>query len=280
MIPISVIIPTYNEEKNLTECLKALNGWTDDIHIVDSHSKDNTLNIAKSFNTKIHIYENNLVWPKKRQWAINNLKLKYEWILLLDADEILLTEIKNEIKDSIKLNDYNGFCLLFQMEFLGKRLRFAYPGLYKSLLFRKGFGEYERLLDKKYSNNELPIETHEHFIIKGKSKKLKNPILHKNVNNLHSYIEKHNFYSDWNAEVAMSSIETQIKPSIFGNQASRRRYFRIMFEKSIFYPILVFLYFFIFKLGFLDGKAGFYFCGYAAVQAFHINSKIYEKTIN
>ena len=278
-VPISIIIPTYNEENNLPDCLSALNNWSDDIHIVDSFSDDKTLKIAKSFNTKIHSYENNLAWPKKRQWAVDNLKLKYDWILLLDADEILLDGIKKEIKYSIELPDYNGFHLLYQMEFLGKQLRYAYPGLYKSMLFRKGYGSYQRMLDTKYSKNELPIETHEHLLIRGKSKKLNNPILHRNVNNLNSFINKHNSYSDWNAELILNPIKTENAPSLFGNQASRRRFIRTLLEKSIFFPIIIFIYLYIIRLGFLDGKPGFYFCGYMAVQTFHISSKVYEKKI-
>jgi len=276
-VPISIIIPTYNEEKNLPSCLNALEKWSDDIHVVDSNSTDKTRDIAEKNNANFVTYENQKIWPKKRQWAIDNLALKYDWVLLLDADEILLDDIKNEIEASIKDKSYNGFELLFRLEFLGKPLNFAHPGLYKTLLFRKGFGSYERLINTEYSKDELPIETHEHFIINGKTKKLKNPILHRNVNDIHDYIRKHNHYSDWNAEVMLNPIESEIKPSFFGNQASRRRYIRLKFEKNSLFPLFVFVYFYFLRLGFLDGKPGFYFCGLAAIQTFHIQAKVYEK---
>ena len=279
-VPISIIIPTYNEEKNLSACLAAIRHWSNDIHVIDSNSTDETKNIAQNFNVNFINYENNLIWPKKRQWAAENLTLKHDWILFLDSDEILLDEIKNEIEISIKDNKFNGFSLLFRVEFLGKPLKFAHPGLYKTMLFRKGFGSYERLINTEYSKDELPIETHEHFIVKGKIKKLKSPILHRNVNNMHAYIRKHNHYSDWNAEAAFNPIESVLKPSLFGNQASRRRYIRLKFENSLFFPLLTFVYFYIFGLGFLDGKPGFYYCGFAAVQTFHTISKIYEKKLN
>ena len=102
----------------------------------------------------------------------------------------------------------------------------------------------------------MPIETHEHFIVKGKIKKLKSPILHRNVNDLHDYIRKHNHYSDWNCEVMINSIETELKASLFGNQASRRRFIRLKCEKNSLFPLFVFVYFYFLKLGFLDGGVG------------------------
>lgn len=279
-IPISIIIPTYNEEKNLPACLEALDNWSNDIHIIDSNSTDKTKEIAKKHCVNFITYENEQIWPKKRQWAIDNLTLKHDWILLLDADEILSNNIKNEIEVSIKDKRYNGFHLLFRMEFLGRELKFAHPGLYKTMLFRKGFGSYERLINTEYSKDELPIETHEHFIVEGKTKKLKSPILHRNVNEMHDYIRKHNHYSDWNAEVILNPIESKLKPSLFGNQASRRRYLRLIFENTLLFPLIVFIYFYFFRLGFLDGKPGYYYCAYAAIQTLHINSKVYEKKNN
>jgi len=276
-IPISIIIPTYNEEKNLPACLEALDNWSNDIHIIDSNSTDKTKDITEKNNANFVTYESKKKWPKKRQWAVDNLPLKYDWVLLLDADEILLDDIKNEIETSIKDKRYNGFELFFRVEFLGKPLKFAHPGLYKTTLFRKGFGHYERLINTEYSKDELPIETHEHFIVKGKIKKLKSPILHRNVNDLHDYIRKHNHYSDWNCEVMINSIETELKASLFGNQASRRRFIRLKCEKNSLFPLFVFVYFYFLKLGFLDGKPGFYYCGLAAIQTFHINAKVYEK---
>jgi len=276
-IPISIIIPTYNEEKNLPACLEAIDNWSNDIHIIDSNSTDKTKEIAKKHCVNFITYKNKQIWPKKRQWAIDNLTIKYDWILLLDADEILTNNIKNEIEESIKDKKYNGFELLFRLEFLGRQLKFAYPGLYKTMLFRKGFGSYERLIKTEYSKNELPIETHEHFIVEGKTKKLKSSIIHRNVNDIHDYIRKHNHYSDWNAEVILNPIELKLKPSLFGNQAARRRFIKSKFENFLLFPLLVFVYFYFLRLGLLDGRAGFYYSGLQAIQTFHINAKVYEK---
>ncbi len=278
-VKLSIIIPTYNEEKNLSSCLSALSNWSDDIHIIDSNSSDETIKISVDHGANVIQYVDNKAWPKKRQWAIDNLEFKYEWILLVDADEILLPEIKKEIEVAINDENYNGYSLHYSFAFLGKDLKFAHPGLRKTMLFRKGYGFYEKLLDKKYSNEELPIEVHEHFIIDGECGKLKNSISHRNVKSLYDYIEKHNRYSEWSAEVFINGINSELKAGLFGNQASRRRYLRKKFGFNVFSPFLLFIYFYFIRMGLLDGKKGFYYCAFQAFQVLAINAKVYERTL-
>ena len=109
-IPITVLIPTKNEERNIRPCLNPLIGWADQIIVVDSNSKDDTIKIVKSFSeieTVKFIYNGG--WPKKRQWALDNLNIRNEWVLLLDVDEILLPGVKNEIGSLIEENRHDGF---------------------------------------------------------------------------------------------------------------------------------------------------------------------------
>ncbi len=87
--PISVLIPTKNEAANIGRCLTQLHGWADEVVIADSQSEDNTVQIAQSFEAKVIQFYYSGGLPKKRQWALDTYPFRNEWILLLDADEIL-----------------------------------------------------------------------------------------------------------------------------------------------------------------------------------------------
>jgi glycosyltransferase involved in cell wall biosynthesis len=279
-IPITVLIPTKNEERNIRPCLNPLIGWADQIIVVDSNSKDDTIKIVKSFSeieTVKFIYNGG--WPKKRQWALDNLNIRNEWVLLLDVDEILLPGVKNEIGSLIEENRHDGFYIFLQVEFLGKALQYSHPGLYKLSLFRKGYGNFERRIEDQ-DESMADMEIHEHILVNGKVGKLKNPILHRNLNSIHRYIEKHNEYSSWESSVLLFGQSTQISPSLFGNQAQRRRWLKKNFTRSTFAPLLYFFYLYILKLGFLDGKSGFYYLIFKAIQMYHVKAKIYEIEID
>src|SRR6202140_212828 len=98
-LPVSVIIPVRNEARNLPRCLESLRG-AGEIYVIDSGSTDETADIARSFDAKIVLFHYHGGWPKKRQWAMDTLPLAYDWILLLDADEVLSPESAEEIRQA------------------------------------------------------------------------------------------------------------------------------------------------------------------------------------
>lgn len=123
---VSVVILTFNEAINLPYALKSVEKWSDDIHIVDSGSTDNTLDIAKSFNAFVH-YHPWEDWAAQRNWALENCALRYQWVLFLDADEQLTTESRREIcqltdKPDMKVD---GYYLTFNFYFMGRLVRNA-----------------------------------------------------------------------------------------------------------------------------------------------------------
>lgn len=123
---ISVVILTFNEERNLPHALRSIEGWSDDIHIVDSGSTDRTLEIARELDTHLHFHSWKN-WADQRNWVLDNCPIKYEWILFLDADEQLTLESRNAILLETRNapEDCLGFYLKFDFYFLGKRLRNA-----------------------------------------------------------------------------------------------------------------------------------------------------------
>jgi glycosyltransferase involved in cell wall biosynthesis len=277
-VPISILIPTRNEEKNLPLCLEAIYKWVDEIVIADSHSNDKTIEISESYGAKVIQFDNLQSWPKKRQWAIETYDFKNDWLLMLDADEILSDEGKKEIESAIYNTEYSGYSLVFKMEFLGKQIKRAHPGLEKLVLFRKGYGNYEKRLDNQ-DDTMSDIEANSHIIVNGKTKRLNTPVLHKNLNSLYHYIYKHNEYSNLDASVLYYGNKSDLKASLFGNQSQRRRWLRnniLFFPGS---PLLYFLYLYFFKFGFLDGKPGLYFCTFQMIQFIHLKAKVYELTI-
>ncbi len=278
-VPVSVLIPTRNESENLPRCLAPLKDWADEVVIVDSQSTDDTLAIAESSGAEILQFHYTGGWPKKRQWALDNYEFHNDWILLLDADEILLDEIKAEIEEAITSQEFDGYWLRFQLFFLGKQLKHGGFDLWKLFLFRNGKGKYERRFeaqDEKMSD----IEVHEHVIVDGPVGRLKNPVRHENWNSLYRYIEKHNEYSEWEARIYAEGHDGDFEPKLFGNQAQRRRYLKQKFVKLPGFPLLTFFYHYIFRLGFLDGKPGFIYCTLKGIQRFHAKTKWYELQLN
>jgi glycosyltransferase involved in cell wall biosynthesis len=278
-LPLSVIIPVRNEAHNLRRCLEALKS-VGEIYVIDSKSTDDTVAIAQSHGAKVIQFDYAGGWPKKRQWAMDTLPLAYDWILLLDADEVLTSELADEIQKAIQDPHTNGYFIALQMYFLGRRLRHSAASFWKLSLFRKGLGRFEcRLQDQDASMADM--EVHEHVVVTGAARKLIQPLIHHNVESLSRYIQKHNEYSNWEARVWLDGNRSQedIQPSLWGTQAQRRRWLRRHFFGLPGSPLLFFFYKYVLSLGFLDGVPGLIYCTMQGIQFFHIKAKIYELRI-
>lgn len=275
-LPVSVIVAARNEEKNLPRCLAALRE-VGEVYVIDSQSIDATPEIARSCGAKVVQFHYQGGWPKKRQWAMDNLPLQYDWILLIDTDEALTPELAEEIRHAIQSPGCNGYYISLRMWFLGKVLYHGDATFWKLALFRRGKGHYEcRLRDQDSSMADM--EVHEHIVVDGPTLRLKNPLIHHNVESLSRYIEKHDEYSNWEARVLLQGEQsnTDLPPAFFGTQAQRRRWLKRRLYALPGSPILLFFYRYFLRLGFLDGIPGLIYCGFQAVQMFHTKAKIYE----
>ena len=281
VLPVSVIVPVRNEARNLPRCLESLVDFGE-VYVLDSQSTDNTVVIAESHGAKVVQFHYGGGWPKKRQWAMDTLPLAYDWILLLDADEVLTPELVDEIRTALQNPRIDGYFIRLQMYFLGRVLRHCDASFWKLSLFRKGRGRFEcRLKDQDTSMAD--IEIHEHVVADGPTAELRNALIHHNVDSLSRYILKHNEYSNWEARVLLQPEGNtqdgdgqEVTANLFGNQAQRRRWLKRNLYRLPGSPVLLFLYRYLFRLGFLDGVPGLVYCGLQGIQFFHIKAKIYE----
>jgi len=275
-LPVSVLIPVRNEGKNLPRCLESLRD-VGQVFVIDSQSVDDTEAIALQYGAQVVQFHYPGGWPKKRQWAMETLPFAFDWLLLLDADEVLTAELKTEMRQAIQNPHVNGYSIALRMWFLGRALRHGDASFWKLSLFRRGMGRYEcRLKDQDASMADM--EVHEHVVVDGVTEQLRNPIIHHDVESLSRYIEKHDEYSNWEARVLMAGNDAtgEVKPRFFGTQAERRRWLKLQLFDLPGSPLLLFLYRYLVRLGFLDGIPGLIYCGFQAVQMFHTKAKIYE----
>jgi len=250
---ISVIILTYNEEIHIKKAINSIKKISNDLIIVDSYSKDKTIQIAKKYNARI--FKNKFINQSKQfNWALKNIKIKNDWILRLDADEYLSKELVLEIKKKlpeINLNkEINGICLIRKQFFLRKLIRFGGRGkLIMLRLFRKNYGMCEnRIMD-------------EHIMIKkGKILKFKNFFYDDNLNNLENFKEKHKRYAKREARQYLIDQNNKRKLNFKYNTRTMIKKFLIT---NVYYKIpyqissmLYFLIRYIVLLGFLDGING------------------------
>lgn len=278
-IPISVIVPVRNEARNLPRCLESLSGFGE-VYVIDSQSEDATVEIARSYNAKIVQFFYKGGWPKKRQWVLENLTFQHDWVLLLDADEAMTPSLAQEIEEAVRAGEADGYYIRLQMFFLNRQLRFSGANFWKMSLFRRGKGGYEcRLKDQDMSMADM--EVHEHVVVNGKTGRLKNPLIHHNVESLSRYFQKHNEYSNWEAKVWFSGgDESGLRPSLFGVQAQRRRWLKKHCLGLPGSPILLFLYKYFLCLGLLDGVPGLLYCCYQGIQLFNVKAKLYELRVS
>ena len=251
---ITAIILTFNEEKHLERCLKSIQGVVDRIVVVDCFSADGTVDIGRAYGAKV--LQNSWVnHATQFNWALAQLDTSANWILRIDADEVLSPQLAAEIKAKIQSlsADISGVYLNRRMTFLGKLIRHGGVFPVKVLrLFRYGRGECEnRWMD-------------EHIKVTGATISFQGELIDYNLNSLTWWTDKHNKYASRDA-VDLLNLEYGFMPhqSVAslrdGSQAGLKRWIKErLYARS---PLgarafVYFLYRYVFRLGFLDGQAG------------------------
>jgi glycosyltransferase involved in cell wall biosynthesis len=254
--PVSVLIPTFNEEPNIAQCLSSVLGWADEVFVVDSFSTDRTVAIAKEMGANViqHKFEG---YAEQKNWAMDTLPFRNEWLLILDADEYVTEDSRQEMAmiAAADGSGYDGYHINRRFIFYGKWIKHCgwYPSWHLRF-FRHKLGRYEN----------RPVD--EHVILNGRAGHLKHDLMHRDCRDMTWWIAKHNRYATLNA-IAYEQIQNKqhaderIRPRFFGNQVERRRFVKERIWRYLpFRSLLFFTYLYIFRWGFLDGRKGFVFC--------------------
>jgi glycosyltransferase involved in cell wall biosynthesis len=254
MLDLSVIILTYNEEVHISRCIENIKSIAKEIYVVDSFSTDKTVEIAESFGA--NVFQNK--WPdsfgKQTNWALDNLPIHTKWVLRLDADEYLTPELIKEMIEKLPYisEGVTGIILKRRHIFIDKWIK---RGTYPIKLLR--------LFQFKKARCEERWTADEHMkLLEGFAIVFANDFVDHNLNNLAWWINKHNRYSIKEA-VELLDIEFNIRGNANNNelvgQAAKKRNLKIRFAKSPLFlrSFIYFIYRYIFRLGFTEGKEGF-----------------------
>jgi len=279
-IPVSVLIPAKNEESNLPACLESV-ARADEVFVVDSQSSDRSIEISTNYGANVVQFYFNGRWPKKKNWSLDNLPFRNEWVLIVDCDERITPELWDEIATVIQDPNYNGYYLNRRVFFLGQWIRYGgkYPDWNLRLLKHKS-GRYENLNTEDIPNTG-DNEVHEHVILDGKVGYLKNDMLHIDFRDIYHWLERHNRYSNWEARVYYNILTGNdesgtIGANLFGDAVQRKRFLKKIWVKLPFKPLLRFILFYFIRLGFLDGKAGYIYGRLLSQYEYQIGVKLYE----
>jgi glycosyltransferase involved in cell wall biosynthesis len=274
---VSVIVPVKNEADNLTRCLPALD-WADEVLVVDSQSTDATADIAERFGAQVVQFHFNGRYPKKKNWALDNLPFRNEWVLIVDADEVVGSELAREIADRIVRDEADGYYLNSRYFFLGRHIRHCgYSSCWNLRLFKHLLGRYEKIPDGT-GGRAGDNEAHEHVELEGRVVRLTNELEHHAYPTIAVWVEKHNRYAIWEAALAERVINEPIPRNIGGVQRFKRLLKKIAWRLPL-RPLVRFVYAYVLRLGVLDGKPGFYFCGLLAFYDFLAVANRYEMQI-
>jgi glycosyltransferase involved in cell wall biosynthesis len=279
-IAATVLIAAKNEAANLGKCLAALNDFARVI-VLDSHSTDATAAIAARHGAEILQFDYRGGYPKKRQWALDALAIDTPWILLLDADEVVPPALAGEIRAATNRTDGRAAYLITKgFHFLGQRFRHGGFSHAAVLLFRRGSARFEHLLDEPA--DALDMEVHERLLVGGAIDRLSTPLVHEDFKGLEAYLDRHNRYSTWEAKVRFQDLSGQspregaVAPRLFGDVQQRRRWLKRLAMRTPGEPVLWFLYHYVARLGFLEGRRGFIASRIRAQYISQVRAKLYE----
>ena len=259
-VPVSVVVMTRNEAANIVACLDSVRNFAE-LVVVDSASTDGTAELAAASGARVVPFHWNGRYPKKKQWCLDTLTLAHPWVLQLDADERMTPELAREIAVLMREGTRHcGYYISSRMTFLGRRLRFGAINLKLSLINRH-HARYPECPDLDVAAM-WEVEGHYQPLLEGSAGRLRAHLLHEDAKPVFAWLERHNRYSDWEARLRH---DDRICALALG-ESRQRRVLKQLFSLSPARPLLVFLHSYLWRLGFLDGWAGFH---YALARAFY-----------
>ena len=266
--PVSVIVPTLDEERSIAACLESLD-WADEVVVFDSLSTDRTVEIARAMGAVIveRAFDN---FSAHKNWALDNLDLRHDWVLFVDADERATPGLAAEIRATIARPDaLNGYHVAREYRLWGKRMRSMYPD-WNLRLVRRGKGRYEDRI------------VHEHMVVEGPAGYLEHPLIHRDDKGIERWLDRHNHYSSmeavevWRMRRARRRGDALAARLAAHGPERQRRLKHFAYRHLPFRPLWRFLYLYVVKGGVLDGRKGFRYCVLKMFYEYQISLKLDE----
>ncbi len=255
MSDLSVIILTFNEEKHLLRCLDSLRPFTDRVFIVDSFSTDRTVEMARTWGAEV--VQNAWVnYATQFNFGIQHNPFPTDWVMRMDADEYVLPELAAEINTRMATlsPEVGGVYVKRRVMFMDRWIRHGtYYPIWLLRLWRWGDG----LCEEVWHDEHIKLT-------KGQSIEFEHDLVDHNLNNLTWWTQKHNHYSILEVINLLNyryhfDADEKVQPRLFGSQEQRKRYLKERYAALPLFtrPVLYFLYRYVVRLGFLDGRSGF-----------------------
>jgi len=275
-VRISVVILSYNSGFAIRATIESAARISDAIYVVHSFSSDDTCAVARACGAKVIEHEFT-DYAAQRNWAMENLPLRYQWELHLDSDELLSEELIGEI-EALELHgvapDINGYHVPRLVRFLGRPIRHGgmFP-IWHMRLFRRGKGRCE---EREYD---------QHFLVASPTAKLRGPIVDDIRMPLREWVSRHNCWSDAAVRDLLrdATVGRTLRAHLFGSPLERRRRLKSLYNRlpPFARPFLLFTYRYIVRLGFLDGKEGVVFFFLQTFWfRFLIDAKLFERGLS
>jgi glycosyltransferase involved in cell wall biosynthesis len=254
--PVSVVVLTFNERRNIEACLRSVAGWTHDVFVVDSGSTDETAILARQCGATVvtHPFETH---ARQWRWALETLPLQTSWVLALDADQQVTAALREAIVGAVSADgDIDGYFMARRQIFRGRWIRHG--------------GYYPKYLLKLFRRTAVSIDEGDlvdhHFVVAGRTAALTGDLVEDNRNEaaIAEWTAKHNRYAVLQARQELRQArEARRVPfqALFGHPDDRVRWMKQQWNRLPLFvrPCLYVFYRYVLRLGFLDGREGFIF---------------------
>lgn len=249
LIPISVLVQTKNEEVGIAACLEGLTDF-DEVIVVDSNSTDRTAEIAQAHGVRVHNFTWDGRYPKKKQWQLDELATRHDWVLFIDADETPSAELVASIRRArpdMERGRFAAYNLRLHYVFAGRTLNHGHRVVKRALVQREHV-EFP-VIDDLSAPGMGELEGHYQPVCRGSIGELRGRLRHDDKDPVRTWFDRHNRYSDWEAFLRVNS---GLKATVASKRTAKGR----IFDAIPFKPLAFFGYSYVLRLGFLDGRAG------------------------
>lgn len=268
-LPVSVLVQTKNEEAGIGHCLENLAAF-DEVIVVDSNSTDRTKDICSALGVPVVNFTWNKRYPKKKQWQLDNVPTRNQWVLFLDADESPTVELLESIRSLVCSQQAVAIAACdveLDYVFAGRVLKYGHR-VVKRVLLNREFVRYAEI-DDLNAPGMGELEGHYQPEASGRVLKIAGRLVHEDKDPVRTWFDRHNRYSDWEAYL-------RTNPHTMEATRSRRSLQGRIFDAVPLKPLAFFLYSYVLRGGLCDGRAGLDYAIALSTYYWQIGLKVRE----